>query len=62
MWWYVDDRLVKTQSVSAANMEEHRQSLFVILNLALAGSFPNTSPVQADFPLFMYVDYVRVYQ
>lgn len=62
MWWYIDDRLVKTQSVSAGNMEEYRQSFFVILNLALAGSFPNTSPVLGDFPLFMYVDYVRVYQ
>jgi len=62
MWWYVDNALVKIQSVSAGNMEEYRQSFFVILNLALAGSFPNTAPVQSDFPLSMYVDYVRVYQ
>lgn len=62
MTWYVDNAPVKTQSVSAGNMEEYRQGFFVILNLALAGSFPNTTPVQSDFPLSMYVDYVRVYQ
>lgn len=62
MWWYVDDVLVKTQDVSPGNMEEYRQSFFVILNLALAGTLPGTAPNQADFPLHMYVDYVRVYQ
>jgi hypothetical protein len=62
MTWYVDNVRVKTQSVSAGTMEEYRQSFFVILNLALAGQFPNAAPVQGDFPMTMYVDYVRVYQ
>ncbi len=62
MYWYVDNVRVKTQSVSASTMEEYRQRFFVILNLALGGQFPGTNPVQGDFPLYMYVDYVRVYQ
>ncbi len=62
MRWYVDNVLVKTQDVSPGNMEEYRQSFFVILNLALAGTLPGTAPNLADFPLYMYVDYVRVYQ
>jgi beta-glucanase (GH16 family) len=62
MYWYIDNVRVKTQSVSASNMEEYRQSFFVILNLALAGQFPNAAPVQSDFPMYLYVDYVRVYK
>jgi beta-glucanase (GH16 family) len=62
MYWYIDNVLVKTQGISASTQEEYTKKFFVILNLALAGSFPNTTPVQSDFPLYMYVDYVRVYQ
>ncbi len=62
MFWYVDNVRVKVQDISASNMEEYQQSFFVILNVALAGSFPGATPVQSDFPLFMDVDYVRVYQ
>jgi len=62
MYWYVDNVRVKTQSVSASGMEEYRQSFFIIFNLALGGSFPNAQPQIADFPMYMYVDYVRVYQ
>jgi beta-glucanase (GH16 family) len=65
--WFIDDQVVKTKDVSAANMEEFRQKFFVILNMAIDGQFvngggPNVDPNKADFPLYMYVDYVRVYQ
>jgi beta-glucanase (GH16 family) len=63
LYWYIDGVRVKSKDVTAANMEEFRdKEFFVILDLALAGSFPGTKPVQTDFPLYMYVDYVRVYQ
>ncbi len=62
MYWYVDNVRVKTQAISAGNMEEYRQSFFVILNLALGGTVPAAEPQAADFPMYMYVDYVRVYQ
>jgi beta-glucanase (GH16 family) len=62
MYWYVDNVRVKTQSVSASTMEEYKQNFFVMFNLALAGAYPNAAPNQADFPLYMYVDYVRVYK
>jgi beta-glucanase (GH16 family) len=62
MYWYIDNVRVKTQSISAGTMEEYKQKFFVILNLALGGQFPATDPIQSNFPLFMYVDYVRVYQ
>jgi len=65
--WYVDRETrpapVHTVDITPANMEEFRRPFHIILNLALSGQF--TGPAQPDpatFPLFMYVDYVRVWQ
>jgi beta-glucanase (GH16 family) len=62
VYWYIDNVRVKTRSIAAANQEEFHQRFFIILNLALAGTLPGATPVQGDFPAFMTVDYVRVYQ
>ncbi len=35
---------------------------FFILNLALGGTFPGPIGLDVEFPKYMYVDYVRVYQ
>ena len=64
--WFIDRTTnpnpVHTVSITAANQEELKKPFHLILNLALAGQFPGTTPNQADFPLFMNVDYVRVWQ
>lgn len=62
--YYLDGKVIKTQDISAFNQEEfHTQNWFIILNLAISGSFTGpATPNQADFPCYMYVDYVRVYQ
>jgi beta-glucanase (GH16 family) len=60
--WLVDGNVAKTQDITVSNMEEFRQPFHIILNLALGGAFPNAVPNQAEFPLTMNVDYVRLYQ
>jgi beta-glucanase (GH16 family) len=62
--YYLDGKVIKTQGISAAAQEEfHNQNWFVILNLAICGTFTGPAiPNQSDFPCYMYVDYVRVYQ
>lgn len=62
--YYLDGKVIKTQDISASNQEEfHTQNWFIILNLAISGAFTGGAiPNQADFPCYMYVDYVRVYQ
>ncbi len=62
MRWYVDGNIAKTEDISASNKEEFQKPFHLILNLALAGAFPAAEPNQADFPLYMNVDYIRVYQ
>ena len=69
MLWYVDARLVKAEDISSASQEEFHaadRKFFVLLDLAIGG--PGTaftggaSPAASDYPLEMYVDWVRVYQ
>ncbi len=64
--WFVDrdtnPNPVKVQSITDGTMEEFHKPFHIILNLALAGQFPGTTPNQGDFPLYMLVDYVRVWQ
>ncbi|HYH01506.1 MAG TPA: glycoside hydrolase family 16 protein [Bacillota bacterium] len=62
--YYLDGKIIKTQDISASSQEEfHTQNWFIIMNMAVSGSFTGpTTPNQSDFPCYMYVDYVRVYQ
>jgi beta-glucanase (GH16 family) len=65
--WYIDRESnpnpVHTVGITAANQEEFHRNFHIILNLAISGQFTgNAIPNQADFPLFMLVDYVRVWQ
>ena len=64
--WYIDRTTnpnpVHTVDITAANQEEFRKPFHIIMNLAIGGQFPGTQPIQANFPLFMMVDYVRVWQ
>lgn len=54
---------VHTIDITAANMEEFRKPFYINLNLALGGLFTGwAEPNKADFPLYMKVDYVRVWQ
>jgi beta-glucanase (GH16 family) len=65
--WYIDRETnpspVHTVNITAANKEEFHKPFHIILNLALSGIFTGyLEPNPADFPMYMKVDYVRVWQ
>src|SRR6185503_5257969 len=60
--WFVDDRQTHIIDITPATLEEFHKPFFLNLNLAINGSFPQMDPNRAEFPLFMKVDYVRVYK
>ncbi len=69
MFWYVDGVLVKNENISAANQEELNgadREFFILLNLAIGGDGTGftggAKPAVTDYPIRMYVDWVRVYQ
>ena len=62
--WYVDSVLYNTANI--ANNINHtnafHHNFFIILNMAVGGSWPGTVIDTNALPATMYVDYVRVYQ
>ncbi|MBN1411375.1 MAG: glycoside hydrolase family 16 protein [Spirochaetales bacterium] len=62
MRWFCDGVQTHVIDITPATLEEFRKPYFIILNLALAGTFPGAEPNIAEFPQYMYVNYVRVYQ
>ena len=62
-WFYDGERY----STLGRDIVGHREwvfdhEFFIILNLAVGGHFPGPISLDLEFPVQMYVDYVRVYQ
>jgi beta-glucanase (GH16 family) len=52
----------KTRDVVGDREWVFDQPFFIILNLALGGTLGGAIPLDTEFPQYLYVDYVRVYQ
>jgi beta-glucanase (GH16 family) len=62
--WYVDGNLFSTVNkpdVGAATWP-FNEDFFFILNLAVGGNWPGSPDASTQFPQWLIVDYVRVYQ
>ena len=64
--WYVDDELHLTQTIwghrTAPYPAPFDQEFYLIMNVAVGGSWPGSPDETTVFPQRMEVDYVRVYQ
>jgi beta-glucanase (GH16 family) len=63
--WYVDGNLYQTRTqadLPAGAVWVFDRPFFILLNLAVGGSWPGNPDATTVFPQRMYVDYVRVYQ
>jgi beta-glucanase (GH16 family) len=62
--FYVDDQLYETQTASdtpAGGTWEFNHAFFLLLNVAVGGTFPGSPNASTTFPQTMKVDWVRVY-
>jgi beta-glucanase (GH16 family) len=63
--WYVDGKLYETKrstDIPAGTKWVYDHPFFIILNLAIGGSWPGNPNETTTFPQTMLVDYVRVYR
>ena len=62
--WYVDNLLYQTGNIKndVNNTGAFHLPFFIVLNLAVGGSFPGATVDESLLPESMYVDYVRVYK
>jgi beta-glucanase (GH16 family) len=62
--WYVDDKLYETRTPSdlpAGTRWVYDHPFFILLNVAVGGTWPGSPDAKTAFPQTMAVDYVRVY-
>jgi beta-glucanase (GH16 family) len=60
--WFVDGRPFASASIAAGEFSEFHRDFFILLNIAVGGRAAGSPDSTTDFPLQMYVDWVRVYQ
>ncbi len=60
--WYVDGTAYNTIDITPAALSAFQNKFFIILNLAVGGSWPGYPDNSTVFPQTMKIDYVRVYQ
>ena len=62
--WYVDGALYNTVSINDVGRREwvFDHDFFLLLNVAVGGTWPGFPDETTVFPQTMRVDYVRVYQ
>ena len=62
--WYYDGEHYHTVDRDLVGNREwvFDHEFFVIVNLAVGGQFPGPIALDLEFPVYLYVDHVRVYQ
>ena len=62
MIWYVDGQEITRKDISKPVYSEFHQPFFILLNIAVGGKHSGRPDNTTQFPQYMYVDWVRVYQ
>jgi beta-glucanase (GH16 family) len=57
--WYFDGVQYYSVNIDPAAMSEFQAPMFIILNIAVGGSWPGSPDATTVFPQKMYVDWVR---
>lgn len=62
--WFFDGELYNTITPADLNGRDwvFDKEFFMIVNLAIGGTLPGPIGLDVEFPLYLYVDHVRVYQ
>lgn len=60
--WFVDGNEVTSMPIDQPHLSEFHKPFFLLLNIAVGGTFAGRPDHTTVFPQKMYVDWVRVYQ
>jgi beta-glucanase (GH16 family) len=60
--WSVDGEAFATLDITGEAFAEFHEEFFLLLNVAVGGTFAGRPDETTPFPQYMYVDWVRVYQ
>ena len=60
--WSVDGKTYFSQKLPSADYDAFQLPFFLILNLAVGGTWPGPPDATTVFPQYLYIDWIRVYQ
>ncbi|MEO1588939.1 MAG: glycoside hydrolase family 16 protein [Bacteroidota bacterium] len=60
--WFVDGNAFASTPLTSVERSEFHQDFFILLNMAVGGTYAGRPDATTPFPQHMYVDWVRVYQ
>lgn len=60
--WLVDGQAYADFSINSDDLNEFHQDFFILLNIAVGGTWAGRPDDATPFPQYMYVDWIRVYQ
>ena len=60
--WFVDGHQYASMDLTAEELSEFHEDFFILLNVAVGGSFAGRPNDSSIFPQYMYADWVRVYE
>lgn len=59
--WYIDNNKYYEVVLDKNSMSAFHEPFYIILNLAIGGSWPGNPDASTQFPARVYVDWIRVY-
>ncbi|UAM98969.1 glycoside hydrolase family 16 protein [Polaribacter litorisediminis] len=62
MTWFVDGKQFASTSITADHLSEFHKEFYILLNLAVGGTYAGRPDKTTKFPQYMFVDWVRVYK
>ena len=60
--WFVDGQQFASTSITSKELSEFHKEFFILLNLAVGGTYAGRPDSTTKFPQYMYIDWVRVYK
>ena len=60
--WYVDGLKIWSQSIDGREFKAFHKEFFILLNIAVGGTYSGRPDNTTVFPQLMYVDWIRVYK
>ena len=60
--WSVDGEQFASMPIDSDELSEFHKDFFILLNIAVGGTYAGRPDHSTEFPQYMYVDWVRVYQ
>jgi beta-glucanase (GH16 family) len=60
--WLVDGNAYATAKIPEPELSEFHKEFFILLNIAVGGTYAGRPDESTQFPQYMYIDWIRVYK